>query len=391
MERPPSRTSRPESRLSEYKSFGSSQVDPDEDPNPEEHQEEGSPIQEDLPERPPSPPKQPPSPMSSIGADKPKEINLNRPEPYNGNPEKYKQFLNAIKLYLLVNDTIYNTDDRKIAFVLSFLTKGSAEQWQNNFIEKSLLTALGTYTSFLTEFEKSFKQTYAKESALEQLKVLRQGNKGIDDHNINFKGLVKLAGIKEEAINVISMYQDSLHPALLTKILSTEDVSTLTIDDWYSKAALHEKNWIRMKAILNRNKGTGFVGSKNTNANYMPNWRNYHANTRQGFTPRKDPNAMDVDSISVQAMQMSPEKLKDLKARACFYCHKLGHMAQECPKKGTRPFYPRPNGQSPTKKTGKEAAMAIHTLMAEIDDNNLDEFYQDMEENMPEGPAKDFS
>lgn len=146
-----------------------------------------------------------------------------------------------------------------------------------------------------------------------------------------------------------------------------------------------------MKAILNQNKGTGFVGSKNTNANYMPNWRNYHANTRQGFMPKKDPNAMDVDTISVQAMQMSPEKLKDLKAHACFYCHEPGHMARECPKKGTRPFYPRPNGQPPTKRTGKEAATAIHALMAEIDDNNLDEFYQDMEENMPEGPVKDFS
>ena len=57
---------------------------------------------------------------------KPIELQIGTSEAYNGSFETSRQWLNAVQLYLLVNEDIYNNDDMKIMFVLSYMTKGSA-------------------------------------------------------------------------------------------------------------------------------------------------------------------------------------------------------------------------------------------------------------------------
>ena len=60
---------------------------------------------------------------------KPQELKLGQPPTFNGNPEKARGWFNNAQLYLLVNIDIYNDDDRKIAFTLSFMREGSATLW----------------------------------------------------------------------------------------------------------------------------------------------------------------------------------------------------------------------------------------------------------------------
>jgi hypothetical protein len=56
----------------------------------------------------------------------PKELNLNKPEAFNGNRNNFKDFLQTVEVYMDVNHETYNNDLRKIAFVLSFMTTGAA-------------------------------------------------------------------------------------------------------------------------------------------------------------------------------------------------------------------------------------------------------------------------
>jgi hypothetical protein len=55
-----------------------------------------------------------------------KELNLNKPEAFNSNRDGFKEFLQNIEVYMDINHKMYNNELRKIAFVLFFMTTGSA-------------------------------------------------------------------------------------------------------------------------------------------------------------------------------------------------------------------------------------------------------------------------
>ena len=57
------------------------------------------------------------------------ELKLGQPPAFDGDPAKARGWFNNAQLYLLVNKDIYNDDDRKIAFTLSFMREGSAALW----------------------------------------------------------------------------------------------------------------------------------------------------------------------------------------------------------------------------------------------------------------------
>jgi Domain of unknown function (DUF4939) len=59
-----------------------------------------------------------------------KELNLNKPETFNGSQDGFKEFLQNVEVYMDVNHEMYNNNLRKIVFVLSFMTTGSAAIWK---------------------------------------------------------------------------------------------------------------------------------------------------------------------------------------------------------------------------------------------------------------------
>ena len=70
-------------------------------------------------------------------------------------------------------------------------------------------------------------------------------------------------------------------------------------------------------------RGNSSIG-RNTNFNaFNP--------TPTSFIPPRDPNAMDIDRISVEEQQNL------MKTGFCFYCKEKGHIAKNCPKKGRMP------------------------------------------------------
>lgn len=58
---------------------------------------------------------------------KPQELKLGQLSMFDGDPKKARAWINNTQLYLLVNQEIYNQDNKKIAFVLSFMKEGSAK------------------------------------------------------------------------------------------------------------------------------------------------------------------------------------------------------------------------------------------------------------------------
>ncbi|KAF9228872.1 hypothetical protein BS17DRAFT_677549, partial [Gyrodon lividus] len=60
------------------------------------------------------------------------------PTDYDGSHSTSTNWLYAIKAYLLINDKLYNTNDKRIAFALSYMKKGVALGWATTIYQESL-------------------------------------------------------------------------------------------------------------------------------------------------------------------------------------------------------------------------------------------------------------
>jgi hypothetical protein len=128
-----------------------------------------------------------------------KELNLNKPNTFDRDREKFRKFLQDVEVYLDVNHEVYNTDLRKIAFVLSFMTARVAATWKAQFINKANTqpapanpnNKLGTYTTFRKHLINGFSMFDSVRDALNKLWALRmKKNDSIDKHIAKFKMLV---------------------------------------------------------------------------------------------------------------------------------------------------------------------------------------------------------
>ena len=65
-----------------------------------------------------------------------KKTELNLPRIFTGKRTDLQRFLQDTFVFLTINKEHYNNNDKKIAFVISFMTDGDAALWKEEFIGK---------------------------------------------------------------------------------------------------------------------------------------------------------------------------------------------------------------------------------------------------------------
>ena len=121
-----------------------------------------------------------------------KEVKFNVPKPFSGKRGNLKKFLRTCRMYLQTNSDMYNTNERKVVFILSFMTEGDAANWKDQWLDKleeeatrkkSPKLDFGKYEEFLDLLKKDFAEYDAPGDALDEMKTLRYDPKtSIDDH-----------------------------------------------------------------------------------------------------------------------------------------------------------------------------------------------------------------
>jgi hypothetical protein len=293
---------------------------------------------------------------------KPIELKLSPPKPFSGKRDEFDQFLQDVMLYLELNEEIYNTDKKKIAFTLSFMNNGDAESWKGQFVTTATQPTgldLGTWTNFTTILEKAFKPYDAQGDALEQITTLKMGTNSIEDHIAKYRVLLTKAGIKDDSPSAIDYFRKSLNVPLQKNLLMLA-TPPKNLEEWYDWAQRLDNNYRKMQRIFNRNPKNDSKPEGKKSWNFQ--------------RKERDPNAMDIDTLTVE------KRAEMMKKGQCFGCGEPGHLNRDCPRKKKAATPSAPPKYAPPKKMGaKELYTHIRSLTALMNEEEKEEFYKEAE------------
>ena len=188
---------------------------------------------------------------------KPTELHLGTPEHFNRSFNQSQSWVNMVQFYLVINKAVYNTDEKKIAFALSYMTKGSALTWatmfQTNCIS-GMTISFGSFANFVLAFKTSFKQRDVTGTAVAWLTTTRMTRKrdgtyfpSLTNYISTFQNNVALATITDHNV-LIGYFSAGIPPSLMKRIMSMDTVPS-KVEDWYSKAIHFQTQWKQVEEI----------------------------------------------------------------------------------------------------------------------------------------------
>ena len=255
-----------------------------------------------------------------------KEIGINKPTPFDGDRKKVESFIQECRVYLQVNKAVYNTDEARIAFILSFMKEKEALKWKLTFL-RSITNADGDLVfpstkEFMDYIADYFTPTLQTQEAIHQLALLKQGKKTAEEIVTEFRLLIAHAGYTVQTpsdhLHLIEKLQKVLNPSLVKKIMLLDNPPT-TIDEWVRRAITIDGQYRMTMDVLNRKMNDG--RSKNDDKKDHTKWSNYFDKKKR--REERDPDAMDVDAMTTE------KRIALMKKGACFICEETGHLARD--------------------------------------------------------------
>jgi len=289
-----------------------------------------------------------------------KELRINTPNNFTGNRDDLENFIQECSLYMTLNGAVYDTDEKRIIFMLSFMTEGTARAWKEAFVRDVIAqpgptSNFGTLKQFIDNLKKAFEAPDAEGDARAKLRQLKQGKDSVDEYVAQFRILAGKAKMTDDKA-LTEYFMEGINMGILQKIFAQDKLPT-KIAEWYEQASKHDSHYRRVQEILGRRRGTS--GNAQT-TNYQ----------KKPFTPRytqKDPNAMDVDRLSTN------ERKEYMAKGRCFGCDEIGHLVRDCPKKERKPN----QNFGGYKKTAKTARAQIRNLIADMEPEEKEKLYED--------------
>ena len=165
---------------------------------------------------------------------------------------------------------------------------------------------------------------------------------------------------KNEA--VVEYFRETL-PIPLQENIMTLEKPPITLNKWYKWAIKLQNNFVCMKSAIA--KSQNWRGSAPPTLNKKLNEKG-----PQRFyfdVGKKDPNAMDIDAMLME------KKAALMRKGACFICKETGCLAQDHKKQMEK------GSDLPQKMKGKELHAPIRALLAQMKEDDKEEFFADAE------------
>jgi hypothetical protein len=103
-----------------------------------------------------------------------REVKIRVPADFIGETTKMKKFIEECELYIRVNPHIYDTDEKKVVFALSFMIGGTATAWKEAFTAKAITdNDFKSWAQFKTDLTTVFSPIDDAGTARTQIKNLK--------------------------------------------------------------------------------------------------------------------------------------------------------------------------------------------------------------------------
>uniref|UniRef100_A0A3P9JSQ4 CCHC-type domain-containing protein n=1 Tax=Oryzias latipes TaxID=8090 RepID=A0A3P9JSQ4_ORYLA len=231
-----------------------------------------------------------------------------QPEPFLGDVETCGGFLLQCQLIFQQAPRYYQTDHSRITLIINSL-RNRALHWAQAFLAANPITHL-TYDRFLSEFRLIFDQPRKREEATRRLLELKQRNRLVSDHVIDFRILAVEAGWPDVALKGI--FYQTLNEHIKDHLCSQPEARSF---EELVSAALRSDVRLRERQ------------------------------KERPHTPhRSNANPPVSNKSPDEPMQIGHSKLTEEERRkwreegACFYCGAQGHLVSSCPRRGGGPL-----------------------------------------------------
>src|SRR6202522_4221091 len=301
--------------------------------------------------------------MSQTNSHETKEPRMSPPTRFSGNRDDLDNFIQDCTLYLTLNGAVYETDEKKIIFMLSYMTEGTARARKEAFVRdiiNSPTNDFGSLKQFTADLKKAFEASDSEGDARAKLRQLNQGKDSVDDYVAQFRILAGKARMTDNAA-LTEYFMEGINTGILQKIFAHENLPA-TITEWYERTLRCDSHYRRVQEILGRRRGTS-GNTQTTNDMKKP------------FIPRftskeQDPNAMDVDRLSTN------KRTEHVAKGRWFKRHEKENLAQN-------PEEQKPNQRfGQYRKTATIVLAQIKNIVEGMDSEEKDEIYEDIfEEN----------
>lgn len=240
---------------------------------------------------------------------------VEKPSDFDGTD--FDSFLRQVSLYLVANRNAITIDEDKIIFVLSFMKKGLAGQWAENFygrILESTTQDFGTYTDFLAALKRQFEDPNKARNAQHKLATTRQGSTETAEaffqrFELNRRAAGYIDGHDHYLIQVLEM---NLKRDIVKSIYTQELPEDY--EGWKRRAVQIDQQYRRWNSMF---------PASNERRQWTPKPSGQEARHEaprpsggRTFPGMGEP--MDIDRRRAQGL--------------CFNCGEKGHMARNCPK-----------------------------------------------------------
>ncbi|ETW83229.1 hypothetical protein HETIRDRAFT_426576 [Heterobasidion irregulare TC 32-1] len=257
-------------------------------------------------------------------------------------------------MYILTNPTKYDTDKDKTLRVLSYMREGTASLFaQKYYFDRELREykatetkkTWGTFKDFLKELAAAFKDESLEQKARQKLFTMRMGKRSADEFVTDY--LMMAGESRFDLESTVDYFRRAIHLEILKQIYRLPDMPT-TMDDWVKYTRRFDNQWRELQSI----KSSIPFAAVRPNNPFRYNSSNAPSSMNNSVVP------MAVDTVRTT---LTDEECNRLRMEGgCFYCHQKGHMANQCPVRGSSRVYEGLTGhvQQGSRTVGNRSAQA---------------------------------